>query len=140
MNAKSAIRKTKTSISRPERKAAAKSIPARKSRIAASGLVKTLAVVSKRQIKKTSSTAVAQSSLATVPEGKSKQARLVALLKQESGANINQMMTLTGWQAHTVRGTISGVLRKKLGLNVTCMSSHDSGPRLYRIVEAAVGV
>jgi hypothetical protein len=48
------------------------------------------------------------------------------------------MMTLTGWQAHTIRGTISGVLRKKLGLNVTCTPSTDSGARLYRIVGASV--
>lgn len=50
------------------------------------------------------------------------------------------MMTLTGWQAHTVRGTISGVLRKKLGLNVTCVPSTEAGPRLYRIVSPAGGV
>jgi hypothetical protein len=44
------------------------------------------------------------------------------------------MMPLTSWQAHTVRGTISGVLRKKLGLNVTCQAASDSGDRAYRIV------
>jgi hypothetical protein len=49
-----------------------------------------------------------------------------------------KMMAVTGWQAHTVRGTISGVLRKKLGLNVTCESSAKSGERVYRIVNSAV--
>jgi hypothetical protein len=44
------------------------------------------------------------------------------------------MMPLTSWLAHTVRGTISGVLRKKLGLNVTCQAASDSGDRAYRIV------
>jgi hypothetical protein len=48
------------------------------------------------------------------------------------------MMTLTGWQAHTVRGTISGVLRKKLGLTVDCQPSSDSGEHLYRIVNSPV--
>lgn len=66
----------------------------------------------------------------------SKQTRLIALLKTTPGATIDQMMALTGWQAHSVRGTISGVLRKKLGLNVTCEPSADSNDRLYRIVGA----
>ncbi len=67
----------------------------------------------------------------------SKQARLIALLSSKPGATIDQMKELTGWQAHTVRGTISGVLRKRLGLTVTCESSADSGGRLYRIVGSA---
>ena len=45
------------------------------------------------------------------------------------------MTALTGWQPHTVRGTISGVLRKRLKLNVACISE-ESG-RVYRIVESA---
>lgn len=69
-----------------------------------------------------------------VPAGASKQALLIALLQAEPGATMDQMMTLTAWQAHTVRGTISGVLRKKLGLNVTCHAASDSGDRVYRIV------
>lgn len=48
------------------------------------------------------------------------------------------MMALTGWQAHSVRGVISGVLRKKLGLKVICESPTESGERLYRIVDSAV--
>ena len=47
------------------------------------------------------------------------------------------MMALTGWQAHSVRGAISGVLRKKLGLNVICAPSGPDGERLYRIVKSA---
>jgi hypothetical protein len=41
------------------------------------------------------------------------------------------MIALTGWQAHTVRGAISGALRKRLGLNV--QSHLEEGVRLYRI-------
>ncbi len=66
----------------------------------------------------------------------SKQARLIALLQSEPGATISQMRTLTGWQAHTVRGTISGALRKRLGLNVVCNAMNESGARIYRIVAA----
>jgi Protein of unknown function (DUF3489) len=72
------------------------------------------------------------------PVRDSKQARLIAKLRAKPGATINQMMALTGWQAHTVRGTISGVLRKKLGLTVDCQLSSDSGEHLYRIVNSPV--
>lgn len=67
----------------------------------------------------------------------SKQARLIARLRKLPGATIDQMMTLTGWQAHTVRGAISGVLRKKMGLNVTCGKAGESGERLYSITNGA---
>ncbi|HEU4458525.1 MAG TPA: DUF3489 domain-containing protein [Methylibium sp.] len=66
----------------------------------------------------------------------SKQARLIALLRGASGATVTQMTDLTGWQPHSVRGVISGVLRKKLGLTVSC-AADDGGSRIYRIVDAA---
>jgi Protein of unknown function (DUF3489) len=46
------------------------------------------------------------------------------------------MRSLTGWHAHTVRGTISGALRKRLGLNVVCNALNEDGARSYRIVAA----
>jgi hypothetical protein len=66
-----------------------------------------------------------------------KQAQLIALLRSEAGGTIEQMMVLTGWQAHTVRGTISGVLRKRLGLDVQSAHALASGVRVYRIAESA---
>ena len=69
------------------------------------------------------------------PVGTSKQARLISLLSAASGATLEQMMSLTGWQAHTVRGAISGVLRKRLGLNVVCDAA-GSEVRRYRIVSS----
>lgn len=42
-------------------------------------------------------------------------------------------MLATGWQLHTVRGAISGMLRKKLGLSVV-LARNDSGERVYRVV------
>lgn len=50
---------------------------------------------------------------------------------------MSQMTALTGWQAHTVRGTISGVLRKRLGLKVESLVSPESGERRYHIVGSA---
>ena len=64
-----------------------------------------------------------------------KQSQLIALLSSSSGTNIEQMTATTGWQSHTVRGTISGVLRKRLGLNVVCQT--EGQQRTYRIVKAA---
>jgi hypothetical protein len=70
----------------------------------------------------------------------SKQARLIALLQSDPGATIAQMRSLTGWQAHTVRGTISGALRKRLGLTVVCNALTEDGARIYRIVAARASV
>ena len=73
---------------------------------------------------------------AEVSPAASKQSRLITLLQTSTGATIEQMTRTTGWQAHTVRGTISGVLRKRLGLNVQCADAVDGGARVYRIVRA----
>lgn len=61
----------------------------------------------------------------------SKQARLLALLRRPDGASMDDLMAATGWQSHSVRGVLSGVLRKKLGLDVS--SSRVGAVRVYRI-------
>lgn len=60
-----------------------------------------------------------------------KLASLIALLRGKGGATLEQMMKATGWQAHSVRGAISGTLKKKMGLTVT--SAKTDGIRTYRI-------
>ncbi len=50
------------------------------------------------------------------------------------GATIEEIVEATGWQAHSVRGAISGALKKKLGLAVTSEKVQARG-RVYRIVE-----
>lgn len=65
--------------------------------------------------------------------GGTKQATLIAMLQRPSGATVNQVMQSTGWQAHTIRGAISGAIKKKLGINVVSEKS-ASGERAYRIV------
>ena len=62
-----------------------------------------------------------------------KLAALVMALRRPQGATNLQLMLTTGWQAHTVRGALSGMLRKKLGLNVV-LAHNDSGERVYRVV------
>ena len=62
-----------------------------------------------------------------------KLAALVMALRRPQGATSLQLMLATGWQAHTVRGAISWMLRKKLGLKVV-LAHNDSGERVYRVV------
>ena len=62
-----------------------------------------------------------------------KLAALVMALRRPQGATSLQLMLATGWQPHTVRGAISGMLRKKLGLNVV-LAHNESGERVYRVI------
>jgi hypothetical protein len=48
-----------------------------------------------------------------------KQAQIIALLQRPEGAAITEIVAETGWMAHSVRGMISGALKKKLGLPIT---------------------
>ncbi|MBS1154598.1 MAG: hypothetical protein H6R07_522 [Proteobacteria bacterium] len=66
------------------------------------------------------------------PSAGTKQSRLIALIQQPMGATLDELMTATGWQAHSVRGIISGTLRKKLGFKVALTANSD-GVRAYRI-------
>ncbi|WP_062196764.1 DUF3489 domain-containing protein [Caldimonas taiwanensis] len=59
-------------------------------------------------------------------------AALVLALRRPQGATNLQLMLTTGWQPHTVRGVISGMLRKRLGLNVV-LARNAAGERVYRI-------
>ncbi len=61
-----------------------------------------------------------------------KQALLIDLLKRKKGATIEKIIEATGWQPHSVRGAISGTLKKKLGLMVTS-ERVGNGSRVYRI-------
>jgi hypothetical protein len=61
-----------------------------------------------------------------------KLALLLELLQRKGGATIAEVMKATGWQAHSVRGAISGALKKKLGLAVASDKVEGRG-RVYRI-------
>ena len=61
-----------------------------------------------------------------------KLAALVAVLRRPQGATNLQLMLANGWQPHSVRGAISGLLRKRLGLNVV-LALNPACERVYRI-------
>jgi hypothetical protein len=61
----------------------------------------------------------------------SKQAQVIAMLQSASGATIAAMMQQTGWQQHSVRGFLAGVVRKRLKLKLNSMKV--DGDRVYRI-------
>ena len=63
--------------------------------------------------------------------GGSKLAVVIALMRRPEGATIADLMAATNWQAHSVRGAISGALKKKQGLAV--ISERIGETRSYRI-------
>ena len=62
----------------------------------------------------------------------SKTAQVITLLENPKGATLADLMKATGWQAHSVRGFISGTLGKKMGLKVDSTKRED-GERIYFI-------
>jgi hypothetical protein len=62
----------------------------------------------------------------------SKKAEVLALLQRKNGATLTEIMKATGWQAHSVRGFISGALGKKMGLTVESARRED-GERVYTL-------
>jgi hypothetical protein len=77
------------------------------------------------------------------PRAGTKQAQMIEMLKRPEGATVEQIAGATGWQKHTIRGAISGALKKKLGLKVEAIRIREVGPNkvgakgsatVYRIV------
>jgi uncharacterized protein DUF3489 len=62
----------------------------------------------------------------------SKAAKILDLLKRPEGATLAAIMKATSWQAHSVRGFISGTLGKKISLKVASAKG-DDGERTYSI-------
>jgi hypothetical protein len=67
------------------------------------------------------------------PKRSSKQDEVIAMLRRLEGVTVDEVVSVTGWQRHTVRGVFSGTLKKKLGL--TLASAQEERGRVYRIVE-----
>jgi hypothetical protein len=85
-----------------------------------------------RKIRKAASRArSAPASSKSTPRPDTKHSRIVAMLRTPAGATIAAIMAATGWQQHSVRGFLAGVVRKKLGLNL--VSEQTDKGRAYRI-------
>ena len=61
----------------------------------------------------------------------SKQSHVIAMLRSPAGATIDTMMKATGWQQHSVRGFLAGVVRKRLNLKLSW--EKVNGNRIYKI-------
>ena len=61
----------------------------------------------------------------------SKQTRVITMLRSPNGATIAAMIKATGWQQHSVRGFLAGIVRNKLKLNLD--SKKIDGSRIYSI-------
>lgn len=77
--------------------------------------------------------ATKQQSQSKTPNRVSKQQRITSLMKRGKGASIAEIGKATDWQEHSIRGFISGTLKKKLELKVKSEKDR-SGVRRYRIV------
>ena len=62
----------------------------------------------------------------------SKTAKVLDLVKRSGGATLKELTKATGWQAHSVRGFLSGALGKKMGLTVKSTKA-EGGERRYSV-------
>jgi len=99
--------------------------------------------MSKSAKKKSPSTAPSTVAAAKPPQqtqeadAGSKQSRVIAMLQSPTGATIAAMIKATGWQPHSVRGFLAGVVRKRLKLKLA--SKKIDGNRVYQIARPADG-
>ena len=94
--------------------------------------------VKKRTAASTSATTAAKTAQLSQNEPKpeqgksgSKQSNVIAMLRSPAGATIDAMTKATGWQQHSVRGFLAGVVRKRLNLKLS--SEKVNGHRIYKI-------
>ncbi|MBN9347895.1 MAG: DUF3489 domain-containing protein [Devosia sp.] len=70
---------------------------------------------------------------APAPQSKTtKQDQVLALLRRQNGASINEIVAATDWQPHSARGFLSGAVKKRLGIDVISETGAD-GVRRYHI-------
>ena len=69
---------------------------------------------------------------AAAVEPKTKLGRLEAMLRRHEGATVAQLAKALDWQAHSVRGAMSGTLKKKESLTIKA-SKEEGADRVYRI-------
>jgi hypothetical protein len=96
---------------------------------AAATVADAVATPTKRRAKaKSTKVEKAASADKPTPRAGTKQALMIELLKRPEGATVEQIAAATGWQHHTIRGAISGALKKKLGLTIEATRTREVGP------------
>jgi hypothetical protein len=83
----------------------------------------------KKATKPAAKPAAAASESKTPREGTHK-ATVLAMIRRTGGATLDEIMAVTGWQKHTVRGFIS-VAPKRAGLTVTSTRRDSDKARVY---------
>lgn len=61
-----------------------------------------------------------------------KTSKILRLLQRPHGATVGELVKATGWQPHSLRGFLSGVLKKKMALKIRS-APRDNGDRAYRL-------
>lgn len=67
-----------------------------------------------------------------------KSEQVLSLLCRKDGATLAELMSATGWQAHSVRGFLSGTVRKRLNCDLRSATS-EGGRRYWIEGEASTG-
>jgi len=68
-----------------------------------------------------------------MPRPGSKAATVLELLQRPQGVGLKDLIKATGWQPHSVRGFLSGIVTKKMGLKVKSIKA-ESGERRYKVL------
>lgn len=72
---------------------------------------------------------------AALDRAPSKCNQVLKLLRRNKGASLAELQEATGWQAHSVRGFLSGTVKKRMGLSLSSVKP-EHGDRRYTIGEA----
>jgi len=89
------------------------------------------AATAEKQAGKTAVPKTGKTKSSPAAKGGTKLTSIIALMRRPKGATVQEMMKATDWQPHSVRGAISGAIKKKLGLEV--ISERVDETRIYRI-------
>jgi hypothetical protein len=120
----------------PSRKtASAKKSAPKATKAAKAGKPKAAGAAKTKKAAPTTATGKAPKAAKSKSEGTregSKTATILELLRRTKGATLSEIMEATSWQAHSVRGFISGTLGKKMGLTVNSVKG-ENGQRTYSL-------
>ncbi len=87
-----------------------------------------------KRTKNSKTTPKQQPSKTAGTQAPSKKDTMLKLLARPQGVTLKELLKASGWQAHSIRGFLSGTVRRKLGLKLVS-KSNDKGQRHYRIME-----